>query len=175
MGTGFNIWHFFHDIGEAGMPIGLFLIDYGIIWIPLACALTAIPETRKTGIVMLVGLGLDVIFCDGILKHLAVQDSRTGALLLMGVRFRLPSGSAAAAFTALTALCFSRENNFWKAVLAIACIVVFSGNHALNPTDVVGGMAVGAVFGYAGCKIVEALKRCREKKKYSRTEIFDHT
>ena len=36
---------------------GLFLIDYGVIWIPLACAMTAIPETRKTGMMMLVGLG----------------------------------------------------------------------------------------------------------------------
>lgn len=162
MGTGFSIWHFFHAIGEAGMPVGLFLIDYGIVWIPLAFTLTAIPETRKTGVMMLVGLGLDVIFCDGILKHLAVQDPHTGAWLLMDTRFRLPSGSAAAAFTALTALCFSRENNFWKGALAIVCIIVFSGNHALSPTDIEGGMALGAVFGYIGCKMVETLKRRRE-------------
>lgn len=144
---------------------GLFLIDYGVIWIPLACAMTAIPETRKTGMMMLVGLGLDVLFCDGILKHLAVQDLHTGAWLWMGIRFRLPSGSAAAAFTALTALCFSRESRFWKAALAIVCIIVFSGNHALSPTDIEGGMAIGAVFGYVGYKIVEVMERYKEKKK----------
>ena len=75
------------------------------------------------------------------------------------------SGSAAAAFTALTALCFSRESRFWKAALAIVCIIVFSGNHALSPTDIEGGMAIGTVFGYVGYKIVEVMERYKEKKK----------
>lgn len=163
----FDIVHFFLSIGEMAMPAALFLADYGVIWIPLVCVLTVIPRTRKTGIMAVVGLILDVILCDG-LKHLSVQNPYTEVWMVMN-RFRLPSGAAAAAFTTLTALCFSREGNFWKAALAVACVIAFSGNHALNPTDIVGGMAIGSVFGYVGCKIVELLERTIKKEKYSHT------
>lgn len=50
---------FFSKLGNAGM-----------LWIAAAVVLVIIPRTRKTGIIMMAALIIDLILCNGILKNL---------------------------------------------------------------------------------------------------------
>lgn len=54
--------HFFIGITKLG--------DAGIIWIFLTILLLILPKMRKYGLAMLVGLCIDVIVCNGLLKIL---------------------------------------------------------------------------------------------------------
>lgn len=164
----FEALDFWKEIGDAAMPLAVFLGNHGIIWIPLCCVLTVIPKTRKTGIIMAAGLCWAVILGDGIINHLIIWgrscDANTDIWMMMNNIVRFPSGSAAAFFAVLTGLCFSKKTYFWEAAPAAACVIVLSRSGNLNPTDVKAGMAIGAISGYAGCKTVEALQRRRKKK-----------
>ena len=70
--------------------------------------------------------------------------------------FSFPSGHTAAAFTTAAALYFTREKNLWKPALVLAVLIAFSRLYLYvhYPTDVLGGIAVGVLAGYAGWEII---------------------
>ena len=89
--------------------------DAGIIWIFLTILLLILPKMRKYGLAMLVGLCIDVIVCNGLLKNLVARtrpcDVNTAIQLLIShpTDYSFPSGHTAASFTAVAALYFSGD------------------------------------------------------------------
>ena len=83
----------------------------GMIWILLTVILLIIPKTRRTGVILMLALCVDVVLCNGILKNLVGRirpfDVNTSIQLLVARPhdYSFPSGHTAASFTAAMAPC----------------------------------------------------------------------
>lgn len=132
--------------------------NVGMIWILLAVVLLALPKTRKSGAIVIAALILDMIVCNGILKPLFSRvrpcDVNTAIQLLVPrpSDYSFLSGHTAASFAAATALFFAGEKKLWKPALVLAVLIAFSRLYLYvhYPTDILGGIAVGVICGYAG-------------------------
>lgn len=153
-------------LGDVLMPLITKLGDVGMIWILLAIILVIIPETRKSGAVLAAALCVDLVLCNGILKHLIRRirpcdiNSSVQLLIARPNDFSFPSGHTAAAFAAVTALDAAGERKLWKPALALAILIAFSRLYLYvhYPTDILGGIIVGVVAGYIGFWTVKWLE-----------------
>ena len=147
----------------------------GLIWIILALVLLAIPKTRKSGMIVMIALILDIILCNGLLKHIFARvrpcNVNTAIQLLIPrpSDYSLPSGHTAASFAAVAALYFAGEKKMWKIALILASLIAFSRLYLYvhYPTDILGGIIVGIVCGYLGMCCTKILlqktkKICRQ-------------
>lgn len=163
----FRILNFLQEIrtpvGDAVMCFVTKLGDAGMIWIVLAAILLVIPKTRKTGMIIMAALCIDLVLCNGILKNLFARirpcDVNTQIPLLIARPddFSFPSGHTASSFAAVAALYFAGERKVWKPALALACLIAFSRLYLYvhYPTDIVGGIFVGLAAGYMGNTIIQ--------------------
>lgn len=158
--------------------------DAGIIWILLTLVLLLFPKTRKTGLVLMAALLVDVILCNGILKNLVARtrpfDVNTAVSLLVAKPhdFSFPSGHTAASFASIAALYLVNRdgtrrgapvrltNILWKAALVVGCLLAFSRLYLYVhfPTDILGGILVGILSGYLGYQICIRLESRRMDK-----------
>ena len=136
--------------------------DAGIIWIVLSIVLLLLPKTRKSGVVMVAALVVDVILCNIVLKNLVARtrpyDVNTGVHLLVAKLhdYSFPSGHTAASFASVTALYLAGEKKLWKFALVLACLIAISRLYLYvhYPTDVLGGILFGVISGYLGYRKV---------------------
>ena len=136
----------------------------GFIWILLSVLLLLIPKTRKAGTAALLAMLLSLIFTNGIIKHLAARQrpwlTVEGLVPLLAEPDpnSFPSGHTAAAFAMVFALWFS-GSPLWRPALALAAVTAFSRLYLYVhwPTDVLGGVLLGAAVGWAGAKLTKAL------------------
>ena len=143
--------------------------DAGIIWILLCIVLLAIPKTRKSGIILMAALIVDLVVCNGILKPLVHRvrpfDVKTGMELLVKrpTDFSFPSGHTAASFTSVMALYLAGEKKLWKPALVLAVLIAFSRLYLYvhYPTDVLGGIAVGLMAGALGYWLMKKVKELK--------------
>lgn len=157
-------------VGDQVMCFVTNLGNAGMIWIVIAVVLFLFPKTRKSGAVMMMALVLDVILCNGILKNVFARvrpcDVNTAVQLLIPRPddYSFPSGHTAASFAAVTALFFAGEKKIWKPALVLAVLIAFSRLYLYvhYPTDILGGIVVGAVCGYAGMLCVEQIEKRRK-------------
>lgn len=127
-------------------------------------------DTRRTGIILLAALCVDIILCNGVLKNLFCRirpcDVNTSIQLLIARPddFSFPSGHTAASFAAVAALYFSGEKSLWKLALVPASLIAFSRMYLYvhYPTDILGGILIGCVAGYAGYRIAGKLEHKRK-------------
>ncbi len=160
-------------VGDVVMPFISKFGNAGMIWILLAVILLLVPKTRKSGMILVVALGVDVILCNGILKHafgrIRPCDVNTAIQLLVARPddFSFPSGHTAASFAAVSALYFAGEKRLWKLALVLAVLIAFSRLYLYvhYPTDILGGILVGAVAGYIGYWSVTRFKKRVTAKK----------
>ncbi|RGO23964.1 PAP2 family protein [Dorea sp. OM02-2LB] len=144
----------------------------GVLWILLTAILLLIPKTRKSGMILAAALVVDVILCNGILKHLVARtrpcDVNTAIRLLIARPhdFSFPSGHTAASFAAVTALYLADEKKLWKISCVVAVLIAFSRLYLYvhYPTDVLGGLAVGILSGMAGYYGIRWMKAQWEQK-----------
>lgn len=130
----------------------------GVIWILLAILLFMIPKTRKAGMFLIGALLVDVVLCNGILKNLAARtrpfDVNTAVELIVKrpKDFSFPSGHTAASFASITALFLAKEKKLAWPALVLGSVMAFSRMYLYvhYPTDILGGIVVGIISGYAG-------------------------
>ena len=155
-----------NDFFDAVMPFITRLGDAGMIWIIGTLILLAIPKTRKAGIAAAVSLLLEVICCNLLLKPLIGRVRpfafRPDLLLLVPPPgdASFPSGHTAAAFAVVFALRAS-GSPLWRPGLVLAAVTAFSRLYLYVhwPTDILGGILLGAAVGWAGAQGAKAISR----------------
>ena len=140
--------------------------DHGIFWILFALALLCIPRTRRLGVCVALALILDLLLCNVLIKPLVARPRpyalREIELLIDAPKdFSFPSGHAAAAFAAASALALRRSRLTVPALL-LALVICFSRLYLYvhYPTDVLAGIFLGCLCGLISrlvCRRIPAL------------------
>ena len=155
---------------DAVLPVISWTCDHGEIWILLAAVLLFWKKHRWTGVSVSFALILDLICCNMILKPLVGRirpfavNTAVELLTAPPADASFPSGHTAASFAAVFALRAS-GSPLWKPAAVLASVIAFSRLYLYVhwPTDVLGGILVGAVAGWAGARLADAFRRRRER------------
>lgn len=148
------------------MPFVSGLSDHGEIWILLAAALVLIRRQRRYGLCAACALALDFAACNLTLKPLIGRIRpfafRPELSLLVSPPgdASFPSGHTAAAFAVVFAL-KSAGSPLWRPALILAAVTAFSRLYLYVhwPTDILGGILLGAAVGWAGARAGDFLQR----------------
>ena len=132
--------------------------------------LLLLQKHRWTGMSLSFALILDLICCNIVLKPLVgrvrpfLVNTAVELLTAPPADASFPSGHTAASFAAVFALRAS-GSPLWKPALVLAAGIAFSRLYLYVhwPTDVLGGILVGAAAGWAGARLADALRRRRER------------
>lgn len=139
--------------------------DGGILWIIIAIALMLFRRTRYIGIAVAVSLALNSIICLGILKPAFARlrpfmlDSGIDLILHAPTDFSFPSGHTASSFSAaVTLLLYNRKYGVLS--LIAAALIAFSRLYLMVhfPSDVIAGIALGALTGAAAFIVTQKLE-----------------
>ncbi len=133
--------------------------DKGFLWIALGICLLLFKKTRRAGVCVLLALLIDSVLVNLWLKPLIGRirpfefDKSLIPLIARPVDASFPSGHTAASFAASTAL-FINFRKYGLASMVVAFVMGFSRIYLLVhfPSDVIAGMIIGIVLGYASCK-----------------------
>ena len=134
--------------------------DAGMIWILLTAIFMIMPKTRRTGSIMLAALLVQTILCNVVLKNLFARtrpyDVNTTIQLLV------PK------LTIVSALYFAKDS-LWKPTLVLACLIAVSRLYLYvhYPTDVLGGIILGILSGYAGYRIIAYIAKQKQRKNHA--------
>ena len=135
--------------------------NHGTVWILLAVFLLLLKKQRVHGLSTACGLILDLVSCNLTLKPLIgrvrpfVVNPSVELLVAPPLDASFPSGHTAVSFAAVFALKAS-GSPLWKPALVWAVLMSFSRLYLYVhwPTDILGGIVVGALVGWAGAKLI---------------------
>lgn len=159
------------DIGDILLMCITKLGDAGIFWILLCGALLISRKYRKTGVLLLITLAVDVLLCNVILKNVVARtrpfDINTTVEFLIDrpYGYSFPSGHTAVSFASAGALYFRKEK-FRHAALVLAALIGFSRVYFYvhYPTDILGGIATGLASSAIAYLIFRKLEEWKKKK-----------
>lgn len=148
----------------------------GFIWLVIATFLFCYKKTRKASICSYAALNIVLIGNEVILKHLINRtwpfEAVKGLVTLIEhpSSSSFPSGHTSSAFAAVVVLWALLPRKFSIPALVLAGLISFSrlyvGVH--YPTDILGGMAIGLIYGFWGLTfgnlIVDKSKKVFEKR-----------
>jgi len=145
--------------------------DSGGIWLVLAVLLIISARYRKTGLTVILALGIEILLCGKILKPLIGRvrpcDINTGIQLLIGNPggYSFPSGHAASSFTAVSVL-YSDRFRWRRCFLVLAILISFSRIYLYVhfATDVIAGAILGFAIGKFSCAMMEKVIRMTTEK-----------
>ena len=158
---------------DAVLPVISWTCDHGEIWIALAVILLLLKRQRWTGVSqrwtgvsLSFGLLLDLLLCNMLLKPLVDRvrpfavNTAVELLTAPPGDASFPSGHTAASFAAVFAL-RAAGSPLWKPAAVLASLIAFSRLYLYMhwPTDVLGGIVVGAVVGTSGAWIAKRLRK----------------
>lgn len=135
--------------------------DYGAVMIAAVLILTAIPKTRRLGLLCLTSLVACLLINNVIIKH-AVARTRPyevvdGLRTIVGKQHdtSFPSGHASGSFVMAAVIINETRKRIWIPVLIFAVLIALSrlyvGVH--YPTDVLVGIISGTLTGIITCLI----------------------
>lgn len=144
------------------MPFVSGLSNHGEVWIVFAALLLLLQKQRRYGVSAACALTLDLVACNMILKPLIDRGRpfllRPDLSLLVPPPgdASFPSGHTAAAFAVVFAL-RAAGSPLWLPALALAAVTAFSRLYLYVhwPTDVLGGVLLGAAVGWAGARLAK--------------------
>lgn len=153
-------------VGDILMPMITALGNGGILWIILGVALLVQKKHRKTGILILLALGIEVLLCNVLLKNLFAAprpcDLNPSVQLLISKPqdYSFPSGHTGASFAAVSALYLGKERR-WYLALFPAVMIAFSRMYLYVhfPSDILGGIFVGVCSGYLAYMLQRQMTR----------------
>jgi undecaprenyl-diphosphatase len=160
-----------------------FLGNAGWFWIVLALSLLFFKRTRKIGITMAIALVFSLIFTNLLLKPIVDRPRPwVYALEHLGREIQIliekphdasfPSGHTSVSFAAATAI-FMRNKKYGSLALALAALIGFSRLYFYihYPTDVLGGLVVGVIYGVAAYFVSNFIIDTVSKKLSNNKEI----
>ena len=139
----------------------------GILWIILSAIFLCFKKTRKIGLMTSLSLILDLLSVNVLIKNLAARtrpyEVIEGLTSLIGPQsdFSFPSGHTAASFAFATVILFTAPKKYSVPTLILATLIALSriylGVH--YPTDILGGIVIGAVCGICSVYIIKKTAR----------------
>ena len=149
--------HLQSGMGDMIMPLITKLGNGGAVWLALAVLLLLWPKTRKLGLAMGLGLALEVLCCNVVLKPLVARvrpcdlNPEVRLLIPRPEDFSFPSGHTASSFAAVSALYFGKSR-LWAPAGVLAAAIAFSRLYLYVhfPSDVLAGALIGSMAGWAG-------------------------
>lgn len=144
--------------GDTFFPVITKLGDGGIFWIVLAVVLLCFRKTRRAGLAMAISLVLGLLLTNLTIKPLVerirpyIVDPSIALLIPPESDFSFPSGHTSTSFECAFAL-FAYHKKAGTAALVLAAAIAFSRLYLMvhYPTDILAGVAIGAVVAVIGC------------------------
>ena len=153
-------------IGDVVVPLITRLGDAGIIWIILTVLLLIIPKTRKTGVIMMAALLVDVLLCNVLIKNLVARtrpyEVVDGLKLLIEKQsdYSFPSGHTGSSFASAIVLWKELPKKYGVMALIVAVLIAYSrlyvGVH--YPSDVLAGVVIGTVLALVSVWLVKKIQ-----------------
>lgn len=153
---------------DTVMPAISWTANHGEVWILLAAVLLLMRRYRRQGASLACALALDFLSCNVLLKPLVGRvrpfavNTAVELLVAAPLDASFPSGHTAVSFAAVFAL-KAGGSGLWRPALVLALLIAFSRLYLYVhwPSDVLGGALLGALCGWGGVKIVEAVWKKR--------------
>lgn len=153
-----------------------YLGEAGILWIAISIVLAIIPKTRKCGFTMMFSMAITFILGNLVFKNLIArgrpcwENQAIEMLIKRPHDFSFPSGHTMNGITASLCIFFYYHKAGIGAIV-VACLIAFSRMYLFVhwPTDIIGGILLGAVDAVISFfvveKIYEAVSAAIKKKK----------
>ncbi|MBE7064909.1 MAG: phosphatase PAP2 family protein [Ruminococcaceae bacterium] len=167
---------------RCGILDGLFTLitqlgDAGIIWIIIAVICLFFKKTRKTGICMGMALIMGLLFGNLLLKNAIARErpytyeiasmtaDKVKELISLPHDYSFPSGHTQASFAAATSV-FMYNKKYGTAAYVLAALIAFSRMYIYVhfPTDIIGGMLLGIIYGIVSFYLIKRFAPRFEKK-----------
>ena len=155
-----------------------FLGNAGMIWILAAFIMVCFKKTRKCGFAVGTALIISLVLNNLILKNVVARErpftvDPTIELLISKPRdFSFPSGHTLTGFASAAVIMYYHRKPYGWIALTLAAVIGFTRLYLRVhfPTDVLGGVIIGAVFGFLAIIVTEfvykkisARRRVKEK------------
>lgn len=140
--------------------------DKGLIWICTAVLCIIFKKTRKCGICIAAALLMCLLCGNAILKPLIARTRPFDVMPTLKIiipkptDFSFPSGHTLASFASATAI-FINHRRIGAAAYVFAVLMALSRIYLCvhYPTDVLGGILLGILFGFSACLICKKISR----------------